>query len=65
MRVYTPARFREVNGEYVPTPWEGTFGDYERTGGFMVPKQGEVAWLLPEGRLAYWRGRVLGAHFES
>ena len=65
VRVYTPARFREVNGEDVPTPWEGAFGDYERVEGVMVPKQGEVAWILPEGRLTYWRGRIRGVHFES
>jgi hypothetical protein len=23
----------------------------------MIPTDGEVAWLLPEGRFAYWRGR--------
>ena len=25
----------------------------------------EVAWILPEGRLTYWRGRIRGVHFES
>jgi hypothetical protein len=23
-----------------------------------IPSAGEVAWLLPEGRLSYYRGRV-------
>lgn len=24
----------------------------------LVPLNGEVAWLLPEGEKPYWRGRV-------
>lgn len=56
--VYTPARYRDVNGKGVPTPWEGQFREYERMGGVMVPREGEVAWILPEGRLSYWRGRI-------
>lgn len=58
--VYTPARYRDVNGNGVPTPWEGSFRGYERMDGMMVPREGEVAWILPEGRLTYWRGRVVG-----
>ena len=57
--VYTPARYRDVNGKGVPTPWEGHFRGYERIAGMMVPREGEVAWILPEGRLTYWRGRVV------
>jgi len=25
----------------------------------MVPRGGEVAWILPEGQLTYWRGRIV------
>jgi hypothetical protein len=32
VRVYTPARYRDVNGKGVPTPWEGHFREYERMG---------------------------------
>ncbi len=60
MSVYTPARYRDVDGKCVPTPWEGHFRQYERVEGVMVPREGEVAWILPEGRLSYWRGRVVG-----
>lgn len=56
--VYTPARYRDVNGKGVLTPWEGHFREYEQMDGLMVPREGEVAWMLPEGRLTYWRGRV-------
>lgn len=62
--VYTPARYRDVNGKGVPTPWEGQFRGYERMEGVMVPREGAVAWILPEGRLTYWRGRrVVGVEY--
>jgi len=51
-------RYRDVGGRAVRTPWAGRFWDYERLDGMMVPRQGEVAWLLPEGRYPYWRGRI-------
>lgn len=40
------------------TPWTGTFSDYRRVGGVLVPTRGEVAWQLPEGPFTYWRGTV-------
>lgn len=51
-------RYRDVDGKAARTPWVGRFWDYERLAGMMVPRQGEVAWLLPEGRFPYWRGRI-------
>lgn len=50
-------RYRDVGGEAVLTSFEGEYGGWIRRGGFMVPGAAEVAWLLPEGRYAYWRGR--------
>jgi len=38
---------------------EGHFRGYERVDGVMVPRGGEVAWILPEGQLTYWRGRIV------
>lgn len=63
-RVFAPARFRDVDGVPVPTPWEGRFSDYERVHGMMIPTCGEVAWLLADGRLPYWRGRLLDVRYE-
>jgi hypothetical protein len=51
-------RYRITEGKPVLTPWVGRFWDYERVEGMMVPREGEVAWVLPDGRLPYWRGRV-------
>lgn len=61
--VYTPARYRDVDGRSVPTPWMGHFKSYAPVDGMMVPMDGEVEWLLPEGRLPYWRGRIVGAEY--
>lgn len=57
MTAMTAVRYRDVNGTGVETPFEGRYHGFERRQGVMVPKSAEVAWLLPEGRFAYWRGR--------
>lgn len=51
-------RGRTVGDKIIPTPWEGRMFDYQRRSGLLVPVQGEVAWLTPEGRLPYWRGKI-------
>ncbi|HET6386442.1 MAG TPA: DUF6544 family protein [Armatimonadota bacterium] len=50
---YTPGRYRDSNGSAVPTPWECEYGDYALLNGVMIPLNGKVEWLLPEGRLPY------------
>lgn len=62
--VYADERGREVDGKIVPTPWEGRWSRYESHGGMLVPTEGEVAWILPEGRSPYWRGRIVAYDFE-
>lgn len=59
------ARGRTVEGNVIPTPWEGRWSDYRERGGMRVPMSGEVAWLLPEGRKAYWRGTVTALHYDQ
>ena len=61
--VFTPSRFRDVNGSNVPTPWEGSFTRYENREGLRVPMEAEVAWLLPDRRLTYWRGTPIEIHY--
>lgn len=51
-------RGRTVGDRVVPTPWEGRVFDYQRRDGLLIPVQGEVAWITPEGRLPYWRGTI-------
>ncbi|MBM3317948.1 MAG: hypothetical protein FJY75_08840 [Candidatus Eisenbacteria bacterium] len=57
--VYSPSRFRDVNGSAVPTPWEGRLARHVERAGVRVPAAGEVAWILPEGRMPYWRGELV------
>lgn len=61
----TGDRGREEKGKVIPTPWEGRFSEELLTvGGMRIPASGEVAWLLPEGRFTYWRGRVVNAGYD-
>lgn len=62
--VYTPARYREVNGAYEPTPWCGHWRTYEERNGMRIPLEAEVEWQLPEGNLPYWRARVTAVTYE-
>jgi hypothetical protein len=62
--VGTEARGRTVGGEVVPAPWHGRFWNYEERGGMLVPLDGEVAWLLPEGAKPYWRGHITEIDYE-
>jgi hypothetical protein len=64
VRGYTPARYREVEGAYVATRWAGSYRNYAPVDGIMVPMKGEVEWILPEGRLPYWRGRFRRIEFD-
>ena len=60
----TAMRFRDVNGVGVLTPFEAICGSYARRDGVMIPMSGEVAWLLPEGRFPYWRGRPVDVRYD-
>ena len=56
--VYAADRGRTVGSKVVPTPWEGRWWNYRRIDGVLVPTEGEVRWVTPQGPLPYWRGRV-------
>jgi len=58
------ARGRTVAGSLVPTPWEAYCRDYAVRDGMLVPLEGEVAWLLPEGPKPYWRGRIASLAYD-
>lgn len=62
--VETPGRLRDVNGEPVPTPWRATLAHWHWRGDVRVPMRGEVAWGLPSGPWAYWRGRITEATYD-
>jgi hypothetical protein len=62
--VRAQARGRTVGKNVVMTPWEGRWSDYAERDGLRVPTKGEVAWLAPEGRRAYWRGELTSMRVE-
>ena len=62
--VYADGRGRTVGDRIIPTPWEARFADYEVRSGMRVPLSGEVAWLLTDRRLPYWRGHITRLAYE-
>ena len=58
------ARIRSAGGVNVATPWGGRLWNYERRSGILVPLDGEVSWLLPDGPKPYWRGRITDIRHE-
>jgi hypothetical protein len=62
--VHAESRGRAVGGRIVPTPWQGRFWNYQERGGMLVPIDGEVAWMLPEGEKPYFRGRITEISYE-
>jgi hypothetical protein len=63
VEVFAPERPREVSGRYVPTPWRVRALGHELRYGVRVMSAAEVAWILPDGPLPYWRGRLTGIEF--
>lgn len=56
--VRAESRPRTLGDRTVDMPWEGRFRSWERHGGMLVPTEGEVAWITPEGPIPYWRGKI-------
>jgi hypothetical protein len=51
-------RWRTEKSGLVEQAWEVCVWGYETRGGMRIPIHGEAAWLLPTGRLPYWRGQL-------
>jgi hypothetical protein len=62
--IFSPERFREINGEYKPFPWAGRFWNYVERNGMRIPLEGEVEWQMPEGSAPYWRGQIVEADYD-
>ena len=58
-------RAREVDGEFVITPWVGRFSEHRTVGGFRIPTYGEVAWIVDGTEVWYWKGHVTSATFDT
>ncbi len=57
-------RGRISDEKIIPTPWQGRFWNYHEHNGMLVPLDGEVAWLMPEGAKPYWRGQIQRIEYE-
>ncbi len=62
--VFTPSRYREVNGKYEPTPWAGYFCDYREKDGMRVPMKAYAEWHLRQGYFSYWKGEIVKIDYE-
>lgn len=62
--VHASARPRMTSQGMVRTPWLGRWSHYELHHGMLVPTTGEVAWVLPEGALSYWKGRLVDVAYD-
>lgn len=58
------ARGRTIACAVIPTPWECRLKNYAIKDGLLIPLEGEVAWILPEGPKLYWRGRITKIIYE-
>jgi hypothetical protein len=63
-RIFTPGRFREMNGKFELTPWEVRVWNYQDKNGMRIPIEGEVMWQLPGKSLPYWKGRIVEAEYD-
>jgi hypothetical protein len=62
--IFTPGRYREVEGNYVLTPWGGRHWNYEERQGMLIPYEFAVVWHLRDGDFDWLRARVTDISFE-
>ena len=60
----TADRFRVVNGVSTLTPWLCAVSNYQRHDGILIPIEGEVSWLLPQGNHPYWRATLTHIEYD-
>ena len=61
---HASARGAAVGQQTVMLPWEGSWSNYQRRDGMLVPMTGEATWLRPERRKTYFHGEVRSLHFR-
>jgi hypothetical protein len=57
----TEARYRD---KLTTMPWSGRFWEYSVRNGMLIPLEGEVGWVYPEGTRLYFKGRVKEINYE-
>jgi hypothetical protein len=55
------ARYRD---KLTAMPWGGRFWEYSVHNGMLIPLEGEVGWVYPEGTRLYFKGRVTEINYE-
>ena len=63
-RIYTPDRFREVDGRFEPTPWEARLHRYEVRHGMQVPIEADIAWQVNGESIPYFKARLTDLKFD-
>jgi uncharacterized protein DUF6920 len=63
--VHSDGRYRSVDGVQIATPWVGRFWNYQERDGVIIPLDGEVSWILPDGEKPYWRGHIEQIEYET
>jgi len=62
--IFTPGRYREVERNYVLTPWGGRHWNYEERQGMLIPTEFAVVWHLRDGDFDWLRARVTDISYE-
>ena len=62
--VFAAERGRLVGEKTTQAPWLACYSNCVVHSGMVVPLQGEVAWVLPEGIKTYYRGLMTTASYE-
>jgi len=62
--IYSPDRFRSLDGDYIQIPWEGCFKNYTIQSGMKVPSYGEVGWHELGILQLVWKGHINKIQFE-
>lgn len=62
--IYSPGRFRSLDGGYKKMPWEGCFQNYTIQSGMKVPSYGEVGWYELDIWQPVWKGNITNIQFE-
>lgn len=56
--IYSPNRYREVDGKYIATPWLCELSNYTDKDGYLIPQDAEVSWILDSKKFTYYKLNV-------
>ena len=62
--VLAEERGRLVGKQMTYAPWQARYSKYADRSNMVVPLEGEVAWILPDGPKPYYRGLMTAANYE-